>query len=274
MELDRFADGALASSLAVPLRGQDRAGQVVSECRRSLNALREPEKIQGWVVSGLGSGEEELRLSDALESALKGELKSPVRMLADRKDSHPVLSGALNVPESLYFNFLPRPHEEKKRALQRRKTLRAAGVWAALWVLAFAGTFGGRIVSRKIEIARLERRIKILEPDARKADDIFRKAALLRDRTGPAGSPLEALRALHELAPGGVTLSSLSGSENGRIVLQGTATRYPDVMELIGRAERSPLFSQVELKMSGSREARGRSAVDFQIQCRLKGGEG
>ncbi len=266
IEIDAFIGKNLVASRAVAWRAENSIDLLAAECRTSLQSFRGDDPAQCVVLSGM----DQSRAAE-IRPALEREFGIPVRVLEESEGSHPVTVGALSVPGRMRMDLLPWVHKEKRAALSRKKALRSAGIWAALWLAAFGTAFGSRIAARAVEIAKLDQQIKNLEPDARESRDLLKRLESLNGKAGAGGAPLDVLRAFHVLAPEGITLTALSGLENGRVVLQGNANRYADVMDMIARSERSPLFSQVELKTSSSREVQGKKFVDFQIQCRMEG---
>lgn len=265
LELDLFRFGKLVSTRAVPFReAEDLSERLAEECARSVSTVDPDGRVSHWIVSG-----ESGFTSPGALSSLEKFSRAEVQSIDPPGHLDWILSGCCRTPPYFLLDLSSSGQKAFREEKRRRREIRAAALWGALWVVSLACVLGASLARKKIEISRLDSEIRRLEPAAQRTSEILDSMAFLKEQMDFSTSPSEALREIHAIVPVGMALSSFFFDADGRLVLQGAADRYSDVMDWVRALESSALFSRAELKTSNSRKIRDKEKVDFQVQCTM-----
>ena len=165
-----------------------------------------------------------------------------------------------------------RAADAKRRS--RRKLLRSATVFVALWLSAL-GVFWTLLNVQRGRMARLQAEVEAMETPAlaiRRLQAKVLEFSLYADRTYSA---LECLRVISESLPPGVELTSFVYRKGASLSLRGEADAPDKVYGFIQALEQLALFPEVKSEGISTRNTPQGSRSQFGVTIRLPGtGEG
>ena len=152
----------------------------------------------------------------------------------------------------------------------RRRWLRAAAAFAAVWVLAL-GTFMALLQLQRGRLARLEAQVEALEGPAQEIRLLQAKSlefAQYADRTRAA---LECLRVVAGALPDGVDLTSFVYRKGATLALRGEADAADKVYAFIQALEQAALFPEVKSEGISTRNTPVGTRSQFGATLKLPG---
>ena len=151
----------------------------------------------------------------------------------------------------------------------RRKLLRSATVFLAVWLLAI-GVFLTLLNIQRGRLARLQAKVEAMEGPAREVRRLRAKGLELAQYADRTRSVLECLRVVSETMPGGMDLNQFAYYKGNKLELRGDADASEKVYSFIQTLEQTGLFTEVteDIKTDASRPGR---RTTFSLTCRLPG---
>jgi len=290
MEIDIYRNRELMITRSIPLvLNAEAPERILKECSLSLQSIpsliRNP--VQAILITGIPQSQ--MNLATPLKSgfdthvefidlndpsAQASSLTLSMNKSADLSKMDPgdlvTAMGAASASEDQYIDLMPDQMKIEKKTKKIRRQLKNTGFWLGGWALLMILIMGLDIFLRKHTLSQLEEQIKRIEPQAKKVSELIDKSSFLKAQMNVSASPLETLRELHRIVPGNINLSNITYDVDGKLILQGTAGRLSQVMDLIGLLNKSRLFSKAELVTSNSRTIQSQERVDFQLQCHIE----
>lgn len=155
----------------------------------------------------------------------------------------------------------------------RRRLLRAATAFAAIWLLAL-GAFGTLLHVQRGRLARLQAQVEALEGPAQEIRRLQTKSlefAQYADRTHAA---LECLRVISGALPDGVELTTFVYRKGATLTLRGEADAADKVYAFIQALEQSALFPEVKSEGISTRNTPVGTRSQFGATLKLPGAGG
>lgn len=161
--------------------------------------------------------------------------------------------------------------EEDERRRGNSRLLRAATVFAALWLLAL-GAFFTVLNVRRAQLAELEGRVAELEKPAAEVRRLRTKVMDFAAYADRSRSALECLRAVSEALPPGVELNSFIYRKGVSLTLRGEAEDSERIYEFTHGLEESGLFDDLKSDGINTKTGQGGPArYTFGITASLPG---
>lgn len=209
------------------------------------------------LAKALGAGKPEVVAAETLPSVSEG---------AARRLAEPA--------EPLYMDLAPAAwREEDERRRGNRRLLRAATVFAVLWLLAL-GIFLALLNVRRARLRNLEARVAEVERPAGEVRRLRSKVLDFAAYADRSHSALECLRAVAEALPDGVELNSFIYRKGASLTLRGEAADSERIYGFTKGLDESGLFEDVKSDGISMKAQQGGGAAryTFGITAALPGG--
>ncbi len=197
--------------------------------------------LQVWVPDGR---EAEWQERSAELGRIVGAAETQVR----RHGEAPKISEgvARRLAEGGGVNLAPEAWGEAEASrMSRRRMLRTAAVFAAVWLLA-VGAFLAGLNWRRNELARLETQVAAVEGPALEVRRLRTKLREFESYADRSRSALESLRVISEALPDGIKFSSMVYRKGASVVLRGEAQETEGIYRLQRNLEASGMFTDVK----------------------------
>ncbi|MGE4357233.1 MAG: pilus assembly protein PilM [Candidatus Omnitrophota bacterium] len=242
-------------------------------------------KIDKIILTGAISVLDKIKNYLKEEFVMEIEIKMPLEKIRIKKDvleedwfdMHRVSLTAVlglglcgDTPERL--NLLP-PVEIKRRQEEKRKTqIIFSAILIALIFLNSLGIFYRKFYEKDSLLRYLNNELKKIDIKAQELEEKKRNLELVNQLFSDRSISLDILVELYKIVPSEINLVNFDFEDGKGVVLRGTSTEMAAVFRLVALLDKTPYFSNSQVKFVRKRVGR-EGLTDFEIFSPLKSNE-
>ncbi len=194
----------------------------------------------------------------------------PAKQILERHDvSFASVIGAALSKDRFSLNLLPADIKDKLDSRQAKQERRKFLLLTALVITLLFGIFAKHIYDKYRLLRIIERKIKILSPQANTQEEISLRFETMREQLRQSVFTSDILKQVYNIIPSDVSLTNLNIEKDKALLLKGQTYKFSSVFNLINLLEADEYFKNVRLRYITKRKIRELELTDFQIDCVL-----
>ncbi len=171
--------------------------------------------------------------------------------------------------DDLRLDLTPNEIRSQRAIEEKGKQIIFLGIYGLVILALVCAIFFSKIYFRGILLEKLKADYSQKQVDVLALDHVAQKTQIIKDYTVDRLVPLEVIKTLYQLISPEMYLQSINLEDNGAISIQGISESMARVFDFNTALVGSPLFKNVKIKSTSSKQERGKEMATFEITFRL-----
>ncbi len=171
--------------------------------------------------------------------------------------------------DSLRLDLTPDEIRTQRAIEEKGKQIILTGIYGLVLLVIVCATAFSKIYFRGIYLEKLKGEYLVKKKDVAALDFVAQKTQIIKDYTSERLVSLDIIETLYRLIPDEMYLQSITLEDNGSLSIEGTSESMARVFDLNTALVGSPLFKNVKIKSTASKQERGKEVAAFAISFRL-----
>ncbi len=167
--------------------------------------------------------------------------------------------------DDLKFDLTPNEIRSQRAIEQKARQIIFLGIYGLIILVLVCAIFFSKIYFRSLYFEKLKADYSQKQKDVAILDHISQNTQIIKDFTVDRLVSLDIIKTLYELIPDEMYLQSINLEDNGAISIQGTSESMARVFDFNTALVGSPLFKNVKIKSTASKQERGKEMATFEI---------
>lgn len=183
-----------------------------------------------------------------------------------------VIAAGINFDE-MRLDMTPEEILTQRQIEEKGKLVIFAAINGLIIFVLFCAIVSSKIYFREMYLNKLKADLEDKQKVVTVLDSVAQKTQILKDYTADRMMSLNIVRSLYKLVPEDMYLQSINLEENGTINIQGVSDSMSLVFNLVtslgNYPQDNPLFKDVNLKSTSTKQERGKEVAVFEITMKL-----
>jgi Tfp pilus assembly PilM family ATPase/Tfp pilus assembly protein PilN len=171
--------------------------------------------------------------------------------------------------DDLKFDLTPNEIRSQRAIEEKGRQIIFLGIYGLVILVLICAIFFSKIYFRSLYFEKLKADYTQKQKNVEILDHISQNTQIIKDFTVDRLISLDVIKTLYALIPDEMYLQSINLEETGAISIQGTSESMARVFDFNTALVGSPLFKNVKIKSTASKQERGKEMATFEITLLL-----